>query len=111
MGQRGKAIFFGQVGVVGDPDARTRRGSVPLIDFFKAVAFGTSSPLTASKEELEKHDGGCGRREVSARVPDQLRGMAAMLIPIGRDRASNRRSRRRFLLCSPWSKFRLPARC
>jgi len=69
-----------------------------------AVAFGyIETRLTASKEEsnVMEIDG----EKVQLGIPDQLRGMAPMLIPIGRPGTPAEAAGGVFFLCSPWSNF------
>ncbi len=69
-----------------------------------AVAFGyIETRLTASKDESNKMvvDG----QEVQLGIPDQLRGMAAMLIPLGRPGTPEEAAGGVFFLCSPWSNY------
>ncbi len=69
-----------------------------------AVAFGfIETRLTASKEEgnvIEK-DG----EKIQLGIPDQLRSMGAMLIPLGRPGTPEEAAGGVFYLCSPWSNF------
>src|SRR3982074_1739145 len=69
-----------------------------------AVAFGyIETRLTASKVEdnTMEIDG----EKVQLGIPDQLRGMAAMLIPLGRPGTPEEAAGGVFFLCSPWSNF------
>jgi len=69
-----------------------------------AVAFGyIETRLTASKEEsnVMEIDG----EKVQLGIPDQLRGMAAMLIPLGRPGTPEEAAGGVFFLCSPWSNY------
>jgi 3-oxoacyl-[acyl-carrier protein] reductase len=69
-----------------------------------AVAFGyIETRLTASKDESNKMvvDG----EEVQLGIPDQLRGMAQMLIPLGRPGTPEEAAGGIFFLCSPWSNY------
>src|SRR5919197_42590 len=69
-----------------------------------AVAFGyIETRLTASKEEsnVMEIDG----EKVQLGIPDQLRGMASMLIPLGRPGTPEEAAGGVFFLCSPWSNF------
>jgi 3-oxoacyl-[acyl-carrier protein] reductase len=69
-----------------------------------AVAFGyIETRLTASKEEsnVMEIDG----EKVQLGIPDQLRGMAAMLIPLGRPGTPQEAAGGVFLLCSPWANY------
>jgi 3-oxoacyl-[acyl-carrier protein] reductase len=69
-----------------------------------AVAFGyIETRLTASKEESNtmQIDG----ETVQLGIPDQLRGMAPMLIPLGRPGTPEEAAGGVFFLCSPWANF------
>jgi 3-oxoacyl-[acyl-carrier protein] reductase len=69
-----------------------------------AVAFGyIETRLTASKVEdnVMEIDG----EKVQLGIPDQLRGMASMLIPLGRPGTPEEAAGGVFFLCSPWSNF------
>ena len=69
-----------------------------------AVAFGfVETRLTAAKETagtFEK-DG----TEIQLGIPEQLRQMAAMLIPLGRGATPEEAAGGIFFLCSPWSNY------
>ena len=70
-----------------------------------AVAFGyIETRLTASKddENVMEIDG----EKVQLGIPDQLRGMASMLIPLGRPGTPEEAAGGVFFLCSPWSQLR-----
>jgi 3-oxoacyl-[acyl-carrier protein] reductase len=69
-----------------------------------AVAFGyIETRLTASKDDsnVMEIDG----EKVQLGIPDQLRGMAAMLIPLGRPGTPQEAAGGVFFLCSPWSNY------
>jgi 3-oxoacyl-[acyl-carrier protein] reductase len=69
-----------------------------------AVAFGyIETRLTAAKDEsnLMEIDG----ETVQLGIPDQLRGMAAVLIPLGRPGTPEEAAGGVFFLCSPWSNY------
>ena len=69
-----------------------------------AVAFGfIDTRLTQSKDDSNKMtiDG----EEVQLGIPDQLRGMSQMLIPLGRSAKPEEAAGGVFFLCSPWSNF------
>lgn len=69
-----------------------------------AVAFGyIETRLTASKEESNTME--IGGEKVQLGIPDQLRGMAAMLIPLGRPGTPEEAAGGVFFLCSPWSNY------
>ncbi len=69
-----------------------------------AVAFGyIETRLTASKDEANvmEIDG----EKVQLGIPDQLRGMASMLIPLGRPGTPAEAAGGVFLLCTPWANY------
>ncbi len=69
-----------------------------------AVAFGyIETRLTASKDESNVAE--IGGEKVQLGIPDQLRGMAPMLIPLGRPGSPQDAAGGIFLLCSPWANF------
>ncbi|HSD79048.1 MAG TPA: SDR family NAD(P)-dependent oxidoreductase [Solirubrobacteraceae bacterium] len=69
-----------------------------------AVAFGyIETRLTASKEESNVME--IGGEKVQLGIPDQLRGMASMLIPLGRPGTPQEAAGGVFFLCSPWSNY------
>ena len=69
-----------------------------------AVAFGfVDTRLTASKEQANtiEIDG----QKVQLGIPEQLRSVAAMLIPVGRAASTQEAAGPVFFLCSPWSNY------
>src|SRR5919107_1921993 len=69
-----------------------------------AVAFGyIETRLTASKEESNTME--IDGEKVQLGIPDQLRGMASMLIPLGRPGTPEEAAGGIFFLCSPWSNY------
>jgi 3-oxoacyl-[acyl-carrier protein] reductase len=69
-----------------------------------AVAFGyIETRLTASKEESNVME--IGGEKVQLGIPDQLRGIATMLIPLGRAGTPEEAAGGVFFLCSPWSNY------
>jgi 3-oxoacyl-[acyl-carrier protein] reductase len=69
-----------------------------------AVAFGyIETRLTASKEDSNVME--IGGEKVQLGIPDQLRGMAAMLIPLGRPGTPEEAAGGVFFLCSPWGNY------
>jgi 3-oxoacyl-[acyl-carrier protein] reductase len=69
-----------------------------------AVAFGfVETRLTAAKEEggtIEMEG-----REIQLGIPEQMRAMAAMMIPLGRPASPDEAAGPVFFLCSPWSNY------
>ncbi len=69
-----------------------------------AVAFGyIETRLTASKVDDNVME--IGGEKVQLGIPDQLRGMASMLIPLGRPGTPEEAAGGVFFLCSPWSNY------
>jgi 3-oxoacyl-[acyl-carrier protein] reductase len=69
-----------------------------------AVAFGfIDTRLTQSKVEdnVMEIDG----EKVQLGIPDQMRGMSSMLIPLGRPASPREAAGGVFFLCSPWSNY------
>jgi 3-oxoacyl-[acyl-carrier protein] reductase len=69
-----------------------------------AVAFGfVETRLTASKDEggtIEMEG-----REIQLGIPEQMRAMAAMMIPLGRPASPQEAAGPVFFLCSPWANY------
>src|SRR6202035_4444384 len=69
-----------------------------------AVAFGyIETRLTASKDEANVAE--IAGEKVQLGIPDQLRGMASMLIPLGRPGTPQEAASGIFLLCTPWANY------
>jgi 3-oxoacyl-[acyl-carrier protein] reductase len=69
-----------------------------------AVAFGfVQTRLTAAKEEGGKIE--IQGKEIDLGIPEQMRSMAAMMIPLGRPASPEEAAGPVFFLCSPWSNF------
>jgi 3-oxoacyl-[acyl-carrier protein] reductase len=69
-----------------------------------AVAFGfVETRLTASKEEGGKIE--MEGREIQLGIPEQMRAMAAMMIPLGRPASPKEAAGPVFFLCSPWANY------
>ncbi len=69
-----------------------------------AVAFGyIDTRLTASKEESNTID--VDGEQIQLGIPDNLRGMLSMLIPLGRAGTPQEAAGGVFFLCSPWANF------
>ena len=104
MGNAGQANYSsGKAGVVGLTKTLAKEWGQFKINV-NAVAFGyIETRLTASKEEsnVMEIDG----EKVQLGIPDQLRGMAPMLIPLGRPGTPAEAAGGVFFLCSPWSNF------
>jgi 3-oxoacyl-[acyl-carrier protein] reductase len=69
-----------------------------------AVAFGfIETRLTASKEEGGKIE--LEGREIQLGIPEQMRAMASMMIPLGRPASPEEAAGPIFFLCSPWANY------
>jgi 3-oxoacyl-[acyl-carrier protein] reductase len=104
MGNAGQANYSsGKAGVVGLTKTLAKEWGQFKINV-NAVAFGyIETRLTASKESSNVME--IGGEKVQLGIPDQLRGMAAMLIPLGRPGTPEEAAGGVFFLCSPWSNF------
>jgi 3-oxoacyl-[acyl-carrier protein] reductase len=104
MGNAGQANYSsGKAAVVGLTKTLAKEWGQFKINV-NAVAFGyIETRLTASKDEsnVMVKDG----QTIQLGIPDQLRGMAPMLIPIGRPGTPEEAAGGVFFLCSPWSNF------
>ena len=82
---------------------RLRRERYELVDEL-SVAFGfIDTRLTQSK--VEDNQMRIGGESVQLGIPDQIRGMAQMLIPLGRAGTPQEAAGGVFFLCSPWSNY------
>jgi 3-oxoacyl-[acyl-carrier protein] reductase len=69
-----------------------------------AVAFGfVETRLTASKEGAETIER--GGEQIQLGIPDQMRQMASMLIPLGRGASPKEAAGGIFILCTPWANY------
>jgi 3-oxoacyl-[acyl-carrier protein] reductase len=69
-----------------------------------AVAFGfVETRLTASKEEGGRIE--MEGREIQLGIPEQMRAMAAVMIPLGRPASPEEAAGPVFFLCSPWANY------
>jgi len=104
MGNAGQANYSsGKAGVVGLTKTLAKEWGQFKVNV-NAVAFGyIETRLTASKEESNTME--IGGERVQLGIPDQLRGMAAMLIPLGRPGTPEEAAGGVFFLCSPWSNY------
>ena len=104
MGNAGQANYSsGKSAVVGLTKTLAKEWGQFKINV-NAVAFGwIETRLTASKDESNQME--IDGQKVQLGIPDQLRGMAAMLIPLGRPGTPDEAAGGVFFLCSPWSNF------
>jgi 3-oxoacyl-[acyl-carrier protein] reductase len=69
-----------------------------------AVAFGyIETRLTASKDDTNVAE--IAGEKVQLGIPDQVRGLATMLIPLGRPGSPEEAAGAVFLLCTPWANY------
>ncbi len=104
MGNAGQANYAaGKAGIVGLTKTLAKEWGQFKVNV-NAVAFGyIETRLTASKVEDNTME--IGGEKVQLGIPDQLRGMAAMLIPLGRPGTPEEAAGGVFFLCSPWSNY------
>jgi 3-oxoacyl-[acyl-carrier protein] reductase len=104
MGNAGQANYSsGKAGVVGLTKTLAKEWGQFKVNV-NAVAFGyIETRLTASKDEANTME--IGGERVQLGIPDQLRGMASMLIPLGRPGTPEEAAGGVFFLCSPWSNY------
>jgi 3-oxoacyl-[acyl-carrier protein] reductase len=104
MGNAGQANYSsGKSGVVGLTKTLAKEWGQFKINV-NAVAFGfVETRLTASKEESDsiEREG----QEIKLGIPEQMRQMASMLIPLGRPATPEEAAGGVFFLCSPWSNY------
>src|SRR5215203_1247116 len=104
MGNAGQANYAaGKNGVVGLTKTLAKEWGQFKINV-NAVAFGwIETRLTASKVEENQME--IDGEKVQLGIPDQMRAMAAMVIPLGRPGTPAEAAGGVFFLCSPWSDF------
>src|SRR5829696_345052 len=104
MGNAGQANYSaGKAGIVGLTKTLAKEWGQFKVNC-NAVAFGfIETRLTASKDESNVTE--IGGEKVQLGIPDQLRGMASMLIPLGRPGTPQEAAGGVFFLCSPWSNY------
>jgi 3-oxoacyl-[acyl-carrier protein] reductase len=104
MGNAGQANYAaGKAGVVGLTKTLAKEWGQFKVNV-NAVAFGyIETRLTASKDDSNVAE--IRGETVQLGIPDQMRGMAAMLIPLGRAGTPEEAAGGVFFLCSPWSNF------
>jgi 3-oxoacyl-[acyl-carrier protein] reductase len=104
MGNAGQANYSaGKSGVVGLTKTLAKEWGQFKINV-NAVAFGwIETRLTAAKESDNTME--IGGEKVQLGIPEQMRGMASMVIPLGRPGQPEEAAGGVFFLCSPWSNF------
>jgi 3-oxoacyl-[acyl-carrier protein] reductase len=104
MGNAGQVNYAaGKSGVVGLTKTLAKEWGQFKINV-NAVAFGfIETRLTAAKDDQNVAE--VGGEKVQLGIPEQLRAMAAMLIPLGRAGTPEEAAGGVFFLCSPWSNY------
>ena len=104
MGNAGQANYSsGKAGVVGLTKTLAKEWGAFKINV-NAVAFGfIETRLTAAKEDANVME--IGGEKVQLGIPEQMRQMASMLIPLGRPATPEEAAGGVFFLCSPWSNY------
>src|SRR5438270_6659778 len=104
MGNTGQANYSsGRSAVVGLTKTLAKEWGQFKINV-NAVAFGViETRLTAAKTDENVPE--IGGEKVQLGIPEQLRGMGAMMIPLGRPGSPQEAAGGVFFLCSPWSNF------
>src|ERR1700710_528760 len=104
MGNAGQANYAaGKSGVVGLTKTVAKEWGQFKVNV-NAVAFGfIDTRLTQAKvdENTMEKDG----EKIQLGIPEQMRGMASMLIPLGRPASPEEAAGGVFFLCSPWSNY------
>jgi 3-oxoacyl-[acyl-carrier protein] reductase len=104
MGNAGQVNYSsGKAGVVGMTKTLAKEWGQFKINV-NAVAFGfVETRLTAAKESgnVMTKDG----EEIQLGIPEQMRQMAALIIPLGRPASPEEAAGPVFFLCSPWSNY------
>ena len=105
MGNAGQANYAsGKSGVVGLTKTLAKEWGQFKINV-NAVAFGfVETRLTAAKENADEAFDKDGQK-IELGIPEQLRQMASMLIPLGRPATPEEAAGGVFFLCSPWSNY------
>jgi 3-oxoacyl-[acyl-carrier protein] reductase len=104
MGNAGQANYSAaKAGLVGLTKTLAKEWGQFKINV-NAVAFGfVETRLTASKEGAEKIER--GGQEIQLGIPDQMRQMAAAVIPLGRPATPEEAAGGIFILCTPWANY------
>src|ERR1700733_8870049 len=104
MGNAGQANYSsGKSGVVGLTKTIAKEWGQFKVNV-NAVAFGfIDTRLTAAKVEDNTME--IGGEKVQLGIPEQMRQMASMLIPLGRPGTPEEAAGGIFFLCSPWSNY------
>ena len=103
-GQMGQANYSsGKMGVVGLTQTIAKEWGQFKVNV-NAVAFGfVDTRLTQAKDDENQME--IDGEKVQLGIPEQMRGMASMMIPIGRPATPEEAAGGVFFLCSPWSNY------
>jgi 3-oxoacyl-[acyl-carrier protein] reductase len=104
FGNPGQANYSaGKAGVVGLTKTLAKEWGQFKINV-NAVAFGfVDTRLTQAKVDDNQME--IGGEKVQLGIPEQMRGMASMMIPIGRPASPQEAAGPVFFLCTPWSNY------
>ena len=104
MGNAGQVNYSsGKAGVTGLTKTLAKEWGQFKINV-NAVAFGfVETRLTAAKEEGGSIE--VEGKEIALGIPEQMRQMASMIIPLGRPATPEEAAGGIFFLCSPWSNY------
>ena len=104
MGNAGQANYSsGKSGVIGLTKTLAKEWGQFKINV-NAVAFGfIETRLTANKEDSNTME--IDGEKVQLGIPEQMRGLAPMMIPLGRPGTPQEAAGGVFFLCSPWSDY------
>jgi len=104
FGNPGQANYSaGKAGVVGLTKTLAKEWGQFKINV-NAVAFGfVDTRLTQAKVDDNKME--IGGEQVQLGIPEQMRGMASMMIPMGRPASPQEAAGPVFFLCTPWSNY------
>ncbi|MGN6187345.1 MAG: SDR family NAD(P)-dependent oxidoreductase [Conexibacter sp.] len=104
FGNAGQANYSaGKAGIVGLTKTLAKEWGQFKVNV-NAVAFGfVETRLTAAKGDENVAE--IGGERVQLGIPEQLRGMAAMLIPLGRPATPEEAAGGVFFHCTPWSNY------
>jgi 3-oxoacyl-[acyl-carrier protein] reductase len=104
MGNAGQANYSaGKAAIVGLTKTLAKEWGQFKINV-NAVAFGfIETRLTAAKDDSNTME--IGGEKVQLGIPEQLRGMGSMVIPLGRPGTPEEAAGGVFFLCSPWSNY------
>ena len=104
FGNAGQANYSaGKMGVVGLTKTVAKEWGQFKVNV-NAVAFGfVDTRLTQAKDDDNQME--IDGEKVQLGIPEQMRGMASMLIPLGRPATPEEAAGGVFFLCSPWSNY------